>query len=92
VDEVVEHYRRVLEYEDKVNRQKQAIDTAETSYNQAAELLRGVLPENVPLSYEYPGRREDMVGKRYVVIKSEGKIIVPAIEERPRARKTKRRS
>ena len=82
VDELVEHHRRVLEYEDKVNRQKQAIDTAETSYNQAAELLRGVLPENVPLSYDYPGRREDMVGKRYVVIKREGKVIVPAIEDR----------
>ena len=82
VDELVEHHRRILEYEDKVNRQKQAIDTAEASYNQAAELLRGVLPENVPLTYEYPGRREDMVGKRYVVIKREGKVIVPAIEDR----------
>jgi hypothetical protein len=92
VHELVEHHRRVREYEDKVNRQKQAIDTAETSYNQAAALLRDVLPENVPLSYEYPGRREDMVGKRYVVIKSEGKVIVPAIEKSPRARKTRRRS
>jgi hypothetical protein len=33
-----------------------------------------------------------MVGKRYVVIKREGKVIVPAIEKSPRARKTKRRS
>ena len=92
VDELVEHHRRVLEYEDKVNRQKQDIASAETSYNQAAELLRDVLPENVPLTYEYPGRREDMVGKRYVVIKREGKVIVPAVEESPRARKTRRRS
>ena len=92
VDELVEHHRRVLEYEDKVNRQKQTINTAEPSYNQAAELLRDVLPENVPLTYDYPGRREDMVGSRYVVIKREGKVIVPAIEKSPRARKTKRRS
>ena len=92
VDELIEHHRRVLEYEDNVNRQKRAIGTAETSYNQAAELLRDVLPENVPLTYDYPGRRVDMVGKRYVVIKREGKVIVPAIEESPRARKTRRRS
>ncbi len=92
VDELVEHHSRVLEYEDKVSRQKHAIVTAETSYTQAAELLRDVLPENVPLTYDYPGRREDMVGKRYVVIKREGKVIVPAIEESPRARKTRRRS
>ena len=92
VDELVEHHSRVLEYEDKVNRQKQAIVTAETSYTQAAELLRDVLPENVPLTYDYPGKREDMVDKRYVVIKREGKVIVPAIEESPRARKTRRRS
>jgi hypothetical protein len=92
VDELVEHHRRVLQYEDKVKRLKQAIVTAETSYNQAAELLRDVLPEDVPLTYDYPGRREDMVGKRYVVIKREGKVVVPAIEESPRARKPGRRS
>jgi hypothetical protein len=92
VDELVEHHSRVLQYEDKVNRLKQAIVTAETSYNQAAGLLQDVLPEDVPLTYDYPGRREDMVGKRYVVIKREGKVIVPAIEESPRARKPGRRS
>ena len=92
VDELVEHHSRVLQYEDKVNRLKQAIVTAETSYNQAAELLQDVLPEGVPLTYDYPGRREEMVGKRYVVIKREGKVIVPAIEESPRARKPGRRS
>jgi hypothetical protein len=81
VDELVEHHRRVLEYEDKVNRQKQTINTAEQAYNQAAALLRDVMPENVPLKYDYPGRREDRIGKRYVIMKREGAVIVPAIEE-----------
>jgi hypothetical protein len=81
VHELVEHHRRVREYEDKVNRQKQTINTAEQAYNQAAALLRDVMPENVPLKYDYPDSREDMIGKRYVIMKREGAVIVPAIEE-----------
>ena len=82
LSELVEYHKRFQEYQAAINRRKEDVGTAEKSYNEAADSLRDVLPEDVPLRYDYPGRKEPMVGKRYAIVKKNNEVIIPEIEER----------
>jgi len=60
----IEYYRRVRSYEVEVAKRERKLATAEKLYAQAAEQLQDVLPENVPLNYDYRGSLRDVIVKR----------------------------
>ena len=79
IGHLVEYHQSVRRYEDALEDRKKGVDTAEKSYTQAAQTLRDVLPENVPLRYDYMGRRSNLLGTTFMIVKKQGEITVPEI-------------
>ena len=74
------HDRRQT-YDDEVQKREKNIASAERRYVDAAIKLRGVLPGNVPLHYEYSGNRQQLYGHQYrIVSMAGGDVIVSSTE------------
>ncbi len=80
---LISFHRRGRDYEGALAKRQENLAAAEKRYTQAAEILREVLPENVPLKYDYAGSRTDLLGTRYDIVYRQGEVIVPKITRSP---------
>jgi len=61
-------------YEEKQGREDEEqslraqLDSAKGAYNQAESTLRGMMPDNTPLHYDYEGEREELAGVRFTIV------------------------
>jgi hypothetical protein len=73
--EFIEYHRSTSHYEGEVAKREKNVASAEKSYTQASHMLRDVLPENVPLHYEYM-EQGDLQGTQYVIVNRQGEVSV----------------
>ena len=52
------------------------LKAAQKAYREAGNKLRWVLPENVGLQYTYQGARRNLEGGRYLLVNTQGSVIV----------------
>jgi hypothetical protein len=76
---LIEFHRERRWYEEELAKREERVADAKERYAEADEALRDVLPENVPLHYDYAGRRLGLGGKQYNIVKREGRVIVTSV-------------
>jgi hypothetical protein len=63
-------------YQGALTNYQNQLEAAQKAYAEAGEKLREVLPENVGLAYTYQGKRGYLDGERYLIVNTEGGVIV----------------
>lgn len=76
LDALVDFHRRKSQYDNELAGLESAPSVAEKAYSEAANTLRDLLPENVPLHYTYQGGRADLEGAHYTIVNTGGRIII----------------
>jgi hypothetical protein len=81
LSEFLDHHESTQRYQVELERREKALATADKLYAKAADSLQDVLPEGIPLRFDYLGMRRDLYGKRYGIVKEQGEVSVYAIED-----------
>jgi hypothetical protein len=55
--------------EDEERSLRAQLDDAREAYNQAESALRGMMPENTPLHFDYEGERQELAGMRFTIVR-----------------------
>ena len=65
----LDFYEEKQRREDEERSLKTQFDGAKEAYNQAESTLRGILPENTPLHYDYEGERQELAGVQFRIVR-----------------------
>jgi hypothetical protein len=63
-------------YEKRLKSHEAQLSELEQTYEQLGNRLLGVLPENIPLHYEYAGLRSGLKGAAYTIMNRQGELTV----------------
>jgi hypothetical protein len=67
LDAFVDYQEKRQEYHDRLQSLQTALDGANKAYKEAEDTLGRVLPDNVPLRYDYAGQHPELQGVRFTV-------------------------
>ena len=83
VDAFLDYHHRRQSYENHLRQHENALKMAKREYTEAAEQLLVFLPDGVPLRYTYEGERSELFGAEYVIVRSQGEIVIRSPSSAP---------